>query len=665
MAFSLAKSLREAGVNVVAISDARPKEHTGESKFTNGKTPVYFEKAPYRVFGNRNVKAVSFGSVNNEGFVLPTGKENKIKCDLLCISGGFDPNLNLISQSGATIKFDTNTSVARVSNISNNCHLAGSVTGENDLSQVINSGISAVGKALEAEGFEVSHITYQDIKGIYGPGIIRSVSAVLSRDRFSKQFVDLHNDVIVGDISLAVQEGYKSVEHLKRYTTSGMGPDQGKTSNFNTLALLSKTLKKPTKTLQTTTYRPPYTPVTFGALAGRDLGQLAEPVRRTALHSCHESLGAVFEDVGQWKRPWYYPKEQETMYDCVNRECNIVRNSVGIFDASTLGKIEINGPDVGTFLNRVYINRFDNLKVGSCRYGLMLGEDGMIVDDGVSARISESKWFMTTTTGNAALIFDRLEELLQCDWPSLKVFLTSVSGQWSTITVAGPNSRFLMSKVTEDVDLANEKFPHLSWRNAKILDIPVRIFRVSYTGELSFEVNVPSGYAELVWQTLMCAGDEYGILPFGTEALHSLRAEKGYIAIGHETDGTVTPDDLGLGGMIKKKEDFIGARSLLRSDTASKMRHQLVGLFPDEKVLEGSPIIDTMEIKPPITKIGHITSSYFSSTLKKPIALALVQDGRARIGSIVQVALPIEQRNVSARVVSSVFYDPEGERIND
>ena len=442
--------------------------------------------------------------------------------------------------------------------------------------------------------------------------------------RLNKHFVDFQNDVTAADVQLAAREGYRSVEHLKRYTTTGMGTDQGKTSNVNALAILARSLGNAISATGTTTFRPPFVPVAFGALAGRDVGALSDPVRTTTMHLWHVEKGAAFEDVGQWKRPWYYPRNGESMREAVNRECLAVRNAVGILDASTLGKIDVQGRDAAEFLDRIYTNSWKRLAVGRSRYGLMCTEDGMVFDDGVTLRLGESRFLVHTTSGNAARVLGWMEEWLQTEWPDLDVYCTSVTEQLATASISGPLARRLLSELTDDIDLDREAFPFMSWRDGRVAGIPARVARVSFTGESSFEVSVPSGYGLSLWTALMQSGQRYGITPYGTEAMHVLRAERGFIIAGQDTDGTVTPTDLGMEWIVSPNKDFIGKRSLARTDTMREDRKQLVGLLPDnpEDVLpEGGQIVERVS-QLPMRMIGHVTSSYFSANLGRSIALA-------------------------------------------
>jgi sarcosine oxidase, subunit alpha len=462
---------------------------------------------------------------------------------------------------------------------------------------------------------------------------------------------------------LAAREGYAVPEHLKRYTTLGMGTDQGKTGNFGGLALLATATGQSLAAMAPTTFRPPYTPISYGLLAGRQRGRLADPVRVTPMHDWHVAAGAVFEDVGQWKRARYYPRPGEDMAGAVRRECLAARDGVALLDASTLGKIEIAGPDAARFLDRITINRWENLAVGGCRYGVMCHEDGMVFDDGVGTRLAADHFLLTTTTGNAAAVLAWLEEWLQTEWTDLDVFCTSVTEEWANATLIGPRARDVLQTLAPDLDLDTEAFPFMRMREAELAGMPARIFRVSFSGELSYEINVPADFGLALWRLLIAAGASYGIAPYGTEAMHVLRAEKGYFMIGQETDGSVTPIDLGLGAMMAGDKDFLGRRSLKRSDTARTDRKQLVGLLPDDPAMilpEGTQLVATEDATAPLPMIGHVTSSYYGARIGRGFALALVVGGRARHGETVWASLP--DRTVAVRICLPVFYDPEGRR---
>ena len=486
-------------------------------------------------------------------------------------------------------------------------------------------------------------------------------------DRSPKQFVDFQNDTSVSDIRLAVREGYRNVEHVKRYTALGFGTDQGKLGNINGMAIVAETLGKSIPDVGTTTFRPAYTPVTFGTLAGGNVGELFDPIRTTALHGWHVEHGAAFELVGQWHRPWYFANAGEDLHAAVSRECRATRQSLGIMDASTLGKIDVRGPDAVEFLERIYTHDIGRMKIGRCTYGVLLGEDGMLMDDGVMARLGEQHFYLTTTTGGAAAVLGWLESWLQTEWPDLDVYLTSLTDQFSTIAVAGPNSRRVLQKVGCSIDLDKDSFPFMTVSACELGGIPVQLFRVSFSGELAFEVNVDSNHAVSVWQLLIDAGQEFDITPYGTETMHVLRAEKGFVIIGQDTDGSVTPVDAGMNWLLSRNKDFLGKRSLSRSDSLRGDRKQLVGLLSADGatvVAEGAQLVADPEAPTPVPMCGHVTSSYASACLGHPIALALLENGRARKGEVLH-AINGQGDATRVTVVSPVFYDARGERQHD
>ena len=417
--------------------------------------------------------------------------------------------------------------------------------------------------------------------------------------------------------------------------------------------------------LGTTTFRPPYTPLTFGTIVGRNVGEYFDIFRKTPIHDWHVKNKAEFENVGQWKRAWYYPQNGESMHDAVQRESKAARDSAGILDASTLGKIDIQGSDASEFLNRVYTNAWSKLAIGKCRYGLMLNEDGMVYDDGVTTRLGENHYIMTTTTGGAATVLGKLEDYLQTEWPELDVYLTSVTDHYATVSVCGPNSKKIVSQVIPDLDFSDESFPHMSFKNAKIGKIKCRVMRISFTGEHSYEINVQANYGKSVWEKCMEVGKEFNITPYGTETMHLLRAEKGFIIVGQDTDATMTPIDLQMDWIVsKKKYDFIGKRSLYRSDTIREDRKQLVGLLtenPDEVLEEGAQIVADIN-KSPIEMLGHVTSSYYSPNLKKSIALGVVRGGKNMMGQ--KLIIPMENKQINVTVTDPVFLDKENKRLN-
>ena len=596
-----------------------------------------------------------------------TGTPRRLACDLVAMSGGLNPTVHLFSQSRGRIVYAPERGCFLPGESVQAERSAGAANGTFPLAYCLSEGREAGKAAAAAAGFRKRG-------GLRSPRVDGEreqpaekwwVSPPLRPGApLNKHFVDFQNDVSAADIALAAREGYRSVEHVKRYTTTGMGTDQGKTSNTNAITIIGQTLGVDASQVGATTFRPPYTPLTFGALAGRDIADLADPVRSTPMHDWHVAHGAMFEDVGQWKRPWYYPAAGESMHDAVNRECLATRNAIGILDATTLGKIDIQGRDAAEFLNRIYTNGFRKLPVGRCRYGLMCGEDGMVFDDGVTARLGENRFLMSTTTGGAARVLAWLEEWAQTEWPELDVYFNSVTEQYTVAGIAGPLARALLSELATGIDLDAESLPFMSWHDGRVAGIPARVMRVSFTGESSFEISVAADYGLYLWTTLMRKGARYGITPFGTEAMHVLRAEKGFIIAGQDTDGTVTPGDLGLGKMVSRHKDFIGKRSLSRADTSREDRKQLVGLLTEDAnfvLPEGAQIVERVLPRPPMRMIGHVTSSYYSANLGRSIALALLRNGRQRHGE--RIVLPLLRRTVPATITEPVFLDPGGERM--
>jgi sarcosine oxidase subunit alpha len=671
-AYRTALDLREHGANITVIDPRPAGRGAWPDAVRSAGIEVRNETVVLQARGKRHVKGVVVGAFA-QGRAGP-GNE-KLACDLIAVSGGWNPVLHLHAQSGGKTRWDEALACFVPDGATQAQTSAGAANGEFRLSQALHGGGVAGAQAAMRAGFDtVSQLSwrtvdiYQDpllpLWQVAGPAL----AARRGLRRSATQFVDYQNDVTVADIHLAVREGYHSVEHVKRYTAMGFGTDQGKLGNINGAAVLADALGQTIAQTGTTTYRPNYTPVTFGVLAGRELGDFFDPIRKTCVHEWHVARGAVFEDVGNWKRPWYFPLPGENMHAAVARECLAVRNSVGMLDASTLGKIDVQGPDAATLLNWVYTNLWTKLELGKGRYGLMLDENGMVFDDGVTMRLGEQHFLMSTTTGGAARVLAWMERWLQTEWPHLDVHLTTVTDHFATFAVAGPLARKVLGKVCHDIDFSNEAFPFMTFREGTLAGVgwssPARIMRISFSGELSYEVNVPANLGRRVWNALMEAGREYGITPYGTEAMHVLRAEKGFIIVGQDTDGSVTPQDLGMGGLVAKSKDCLGKRSLARTHTAGGKRKQLVGLLARDASLvlpEGSQIMNQPSRAPIAPMIGHVTSSYMSPTLNRSIALALVQDGHTRMGQLVEVALPTGGF-MPATIGSPVFYDPEGGR---
>ncbi|MEK9673882.1 MAG: sarcosine oxidase subunit alpha family protein [Rhodospirillaceae bacterium] len=668
-AYEAAFDLHDAGVMIAAIVDARPAADAGPAEAAARRgIDILPGHAVADTNGRKRISGVDVRRMTPDSREL-MGPARKFTCDLLLMSGGWSPAVHLFSHAGGKLKFDDEHACFVPGAVDAGIRSIGAAAGRFSLAAALQDGTRAGAEAARAAGFDGGGASPVPSCEEPAAGTVAALwlfPPAPGAAPGKNAFVDLQNDTTAADILLAAREGFSSVEHMKRYTLSGFGTDQGKTGNINALAILSSAVGRTIPQTGTTTFRPPYTPLPFGVMAGRNIGLMNDPARTTPMHDCHTAHGAVFEDVGQWKRPWYFPQAGETMDVAVARECLAVRERVGMLDASTLGKIDIQGPDATAFLNRIYTNRWDTLKVGQVRYGLMCHEDGMVFDDGTCARLGDNHFLMTTTSGGAANVLNWLEEYLQTVWPDLNVYCTSVTEQWATVSLSGPRARDVLKKICSDVNLSADAFPHMSYRAGSVDGVPARIFRISFTGELGFEINVPAGYGARVWNAVCDAGREFGITPYGTETMHVLRAEKGYIIVGQETDGTITPADLGMAWIVSgAKGDFIGKRSFARADTARADRKHLVGILtedPGAVLPEGAQLVADPKGSPPIPLLGHVTSSYRSACLGHSIALALVKSGRDRMGE--QVFAPLEDRVVTARIVGPVFYDAKGERLH-
>ena len=661
-AYRAALDLRAGGVKIALIADIR-KAPQGPwiDRARSGGIEVRTGTVITATRGRLRVSSATLAKVDDSG---RTSGAEEIACDLILMSGGFTPSVHLFSQSRGklTYKEELKSFIPGVSVEAERS--AGACRGVTDLADVLRDGSEA---GLAATGGSASGARTFTVKAesIGTDGFIAATPH--GRDLLkTRAWVDFQNDVTAKDLRLATREGFRSIEHVKRYTTTGMATDQGKTSNMNALGVVADALNVPVPKVGLTTFRPPYTPVTFGTFAGASRGDLFDPVRRTSIHDWAQENGAAFEDVGLWKRAYYFPNSGEDMHTAVARECLATRQSVGIFDATTLGKIEVVGKDAAEFMNRMYTNAWTKLEPGRLRYGIMLREDGFIVDDGVVGRMTIDRFHVTTTTGGAARVLAMMEDYLQTEWPDLDVWLTSTTEQWAVIAVQGPMARKVLEPLVGGIDISREAMPHMSVREGTICGVPTRLFRVSFTGELGFEVNVPMGYGRVIWEAIMEAGKPYGITPYGTETMHVLRAEKGYIIVGQETDGTVTPDDAGLGWAVgKAKKDFVGKRSLARPAITAANRKQLVGLLTvDPRIVleEGAQVVSDPQAPIPVPMLGHVTSSYWSATLNRSIALALVRDGRERIRSRLSISMP--NGPIAVDVVQPVFFDPKGERLD-
>ncbi len=674
-----ALAMVEAGQKLAAVVDLRTvAKGPNTEAFRATGVPIYANSVIADVKGSQRVKGAVVSALTPNGQAL-ADEGQTVECDFIAMAGGWSPNVQLHSQSTAKVTWDETLGAFVPGNPSkvNPSISVGACNGTYGLGTLLAEGYAAGLKAAETVGMAGSGDAPSAADAEVGPH--RWLWLPPGKKLYNeggKFFVDYQNDVKIDDLALAQRENFISVEHTKRYTTLGMATDQGKTSNINALGALSQITGRDVPSIGTTTFRPPYVPTTFMSYVGREVDEHFDVTRTTPMHSWHVENGAAFEPVGQWDRAWYYPKAGEDMHAAVQRESKAVRDGVGMLDASTLGKISVVGPDAGEFLNRVYTNAWKKLAVGKCRYGLMLNEAGMVVDDGVTSRISENEYHMTTTTGGAASVMGTLEEYLQTEWPDLKVYLTSVTEQWAVAALNGPKARKVLEALTDD-DISAETLPFMSWKEVDLGGIPARIFRISFTGDLAFEVNVPADYGLQLWNMLVTAGKPYGMTPYGTETMHLLRAEKGFIITGQETDGSMTPADLGLGGMVStKKGDFIGRRSLTRPDILKEDRKQLVGLEtvdPEAVLPEGSQLVfpedmpDASKLpahrpaKEVVKMAGFVSSSYYSPNCERSIAMALVKGGQAKMGDIVY-SPQVDGSIIEAKIRDTQFFDPEGGR---
>jgi sarcosine oxidase subunit alpha len=620
--YGAARALRDAGARVVAVVDARREGAAQDRAAADG----------LRVLAGAVIAATEGDGRLGAALALgPDGATTRLEAELLAVSGGWNPVTQLHRAIGGGLRYAA------------------------DRGCFVPDGGPAWLSVVGAAAGEVP---------------AAEPCWYVPADDLSEHFVDLQRDQTVADVAAALGSGLRSVEHVKRATYIGTAVDQGRVSGALAAEVVNQLLGTDPGAQGPSNARPPWSPVAYHVLAGPWRGALFDAVRRTPMHAAHEARGAVFEDVGQWKRPRYFPRAGESMREAVLRECTAVRTGVGMIDASTLGKIEVVGPDAPAFLDRMYSNRMSNLRVGRIRYGLMLGLDGMVFDDGVAMRLADDRYLVTTTTGGAARVLDRFEEWLQTEWPDLRVYCTSVTEQWAAVAVAGPSSREVVRAAGADLDVSRAALPFMAWRDGELAGVPARLARVSFSGELAFEVHVAAWHGRHVWEALLEAGAPFGIVPYGTETMDVLRAEKGFVMVGQDTDGTVTPGDLGMSWIVNlDKGDFVGRRSLRRAELLRADRRQLVGLLPAERDVllpEGAQLVaaEHAAAAPPVPMLGHVTSSYESAVLGGTFALALLRRGRERLGDTVYArsAAGGARPAIAATVTEPIFYDPEGVR---
>ncbi len=659
-AYQVAFTLHDSGIRVPAIVDARKNIVNDCMQAANRRgIPVMSGSVVLNTVGTKGITSVSVGMLSNDG-QSAAHASSIIACQGLAISGGFNPVVHLYSQAGGNLRYDDEPGCFLPDKCRQRVTVAGAANGRFTLTDALADGAHAGSDAARKAGFSCSPAKVTtSTSGSYN---LEAIRITPSGDTF-RQWVDFAHDVTVSDIELATRENFVSVEHLKRYTTTGMAVDQGKTSNLNALTLLAGLTGKSIGEVGTTTFRPQFMPVPMGAIAGPLRGDFFAPTRLLPAHDWHVDRGAVFEYYGAWKRPEYYKNSGSGRESAIREEVLACRRSVGLLDGSSLGKIELIGPDAGELLHRIYVNNVLTLKTGRIRYGLMLSENGIVIDDGVFAKIDNDHYLVNTTSANADRIADWIEHWHQCEWPDLDLIISPVTSQWAVATVAGPYSRTLLQGMESDIDFSVEAMPHMSVATGTFLGVEARVQRVSFTGEMSFEISVPAENGTGIMQALMDAGGDR-IVPVGIEALIKLRTEKGYLEVGGDTDGMTNALDVGFGGIVAKKQtDFVGKRSLLRAEDLRKDRRQFVGVEPlnkNEDLQSGAHFVISKDKGS--RSQGVVTSACFSPTLNKAIGLGLLEGGFGRKGEVVTVF--DQGRTFDVRITDPAFYDPSGEKMH-
>ncbi len=653
-AYAVAADMRTAGIDVAAIVDSR-KTIDAAARSVAAGIELLDGHVVARSEGRSRVKAVRARPVDG-------GPERRIPCDLVAMSGGWNPAVHLFSQSRGALRYHGGIEAFVPAEPAQACSCAGSASGLFTLADALEDGAAAGQKALQACGIAVPDVAVP-VANTQPPYAIEALWHVDQDDPAAKSFVDIQNDVTLNDVHLAMREGFGAVEHVKRYTTAGMGIDQGKTGNINVIGAIANRAGRNLQDIGTTTFRSPYVPIEFGAVGGQREGAVVLPYRHTPVTQWHKNFGAQMYEAGaRWRRPGYYPLKGESFQQTVDREALAARTGVAVYDGAPLGKFEIKGPDAGTLLDMLYTNLFSTLKTGMGRYGLMLTDDGTILDDGVTFKLADNHYLMSTSTGHADEVNRHMEHFLQIERPDWKVMITTVTTQWANATICGPKARDLMTALGTDIDLSPDAFPFMAMRDGAVAGIPARICRVSFTGELSFEINVAARHFADLWQEIMATGAPFGIVPIGSEANHVLRVEKGFLSLGHEADGVTDPIDLGMGWiMSKRKPDYIGKRAVEIRRAGGRPRRELVGLLIDDRarlVTEGAPLTPDGRR---CASEGLVTACVKSVALDRAVALALLGNGRAGIGQKAHIRMKDEV--VTAEITAPCFYDPDGERL--
>jgi sarcosine oxidase, subunit alpha len=644
-AYRVAASLHAAGVNVVALVDRRPPADIG-AEAPHVRTLVSAGIA--KVGGTRAVRTCTVISTDTED-----ARPERLECDLILSAGGHAPAVHLHSQAGGKLRWVEESAMFVPDGAAPGVWSAGAGAGIFDRDTLV-SHAAELGTAL-ALGRGVPSAA------VGGAG--RSLAATHLPGVAGKQFVDLQNDVSVGDVGLAAQENYRSVEHLKRYTTTGMGTDQGKTSNVNALILMGEFTGREPAEVGTTKFRPPFAPVTLGLLAGRRVGALYRPLKALPAHAWHEAHGALFEQFGNWLRPAAYPRPDETLESAAQREAGAVRKTAGLLDGSPLGKLEIYGPDAAHFLDLMYVGTMSNLNPGQARYGLLLNENGIVVDDGIVARLGPQHYWVNTTSAGVERTAAAFEEWLQCEYTQLRVLVTAVTSRWGNVTVAGPRAWDWLASVGFDPTLAPRSMKHMTIRESTLDGVALRVLRASFSGELGYEINVPADRVQGLLERLWARAEEFAAVLYGIEALEIMRTEKGFIHIGTDTDGTTLPQDIGFARSLERKAaNFVGRRSLLRPAARDPDRFQLVALSPVDRRTPLPVGAQIAAAAPPTQTEGHVTSSYWSPELDAPVALGMLARGTRRLGE--KIRIHHLGAVIDAEVVRAPFIDPKGDRLH-
>ncbi len=662
-AYETALEFKKNGINPIVLDTREEQNSQLVQDVKNQNITIKFSHAIIVANGYKKVNSVLVGKLNKDK--TDYEKTEIIECDCVCVSGFWTPTVHLASQSGNKLSYNDKID-AFVPNKSKQSEKSiGAANGTFTLKETIENGFKIGSEASSRITKKNNPITIPKSNELNHNPHDKFWCSPLPKGKNYKRFVDFQNDVAVSDIEIALKEGYRSIEHVKRYTTLGMATDQGRTSNLNGLQLVADIEKKIVPQVGHTTFRPPFTPITIGAIVGREIGKEFMPTRKTPMHDWHEKNNAVFVDAGAWRRPRYYKHGNETLSEASRREAKNVRDHVGICDVTTLGKIDIKGPDAAELLNRVYTNAWLKLPVGKARYGVMLREDGIVMDDGTTTRISENHFHMTTTTLQAANVLSHLEYYLQVVWPELNVNVLSTTEQWAGLSLAGPKSRDVLAKLFPNLNVSNEALPFMGYVEGNLFGVEARIFRISFSGELAFEINVKSDHGIFMWEKTMEIGKEFNIQPYGTEALSTLRIEMGHVA-GPELDGRTIPYDLSLEGLISNNKDFIGKRSLGREAFKSDNRQKIVGLIPVDKkssIPEGSHLVENKDAKLPNPKIGYVSSSCWSVENNNPFSLGILKNGKNMIGKKLFALSPLKNTVIEVEVISSHYVDHEGKRV--